>query len=216
MSPSIIHQPVATSIEPGHTLKMFVRVSFSNGEFTWERNTGGGFAALVDGGRISGATTQNLVIADAVPGDAGIYRCSITAPTAEELVSSAVNVTVADYDFDPAEDHEPPAAGSATYSPAGAGSPEGVNYGIQGQSYWRTSNNTLYVKDSAGWGNTGWVLQGGGGGGAAENQSGSGSPVGVATPDYIGQWYLDTDTPSAVWISTGLTDADWLDVAGNL
>lgn len=214
--PRLIRQPVPVAAEPGFTVRLFVLAQSDNGalSYAWERDTGSGFAALVNGGRVSGATSAFLVIADAEAGDAGQYRCVVTNTTGDSTTNS-VNVSVADYGFDPGEDHEPPAAGTAVYSPAGSGSPEGVYYGLQGQSFWRTDNNTLYMKDSAGWGNTGWVLQVGGGGGA-ENQSGAGTPVGSATPDYIGQFYLDTTNPFNVWISTGLTNADWLEVVGGL
>lgn len=53
---------------------------------------------------------------------------------------------------------------------------------------------------------------GGGGEGATNNQSGSGSPVGVATPDYVGQTYTDTDAPYHLWSSVGLTNADWFQI----
>ena len=51
-----------------------------------------------------------------------------------------------------------------------------------------------------------------GGGGGTDNQSGNGSPVGVATPAYVGQTYTDLTTPG-FWTSTGLTSANWLQIA---
>lgn len=39
--------------------------------------------------------------------------------------------------------------------------------------------------------------------------TGTGTPVGSVTPDYIGQHYLDT-TPDTYYQSTGLTNADWV------
>lgn len=111
-------------------------------------------------------------------------------------------------------DIEHPAAPYGLGRRFGSGSPEGVINGWQGDHYWDYTANVVYFKDSAGFGMTGWVATGGGSGN--NNQSGSGDPTGSATPDYIGQFYLDTDTPSAVWVATGLTSADWLEVVGNL
>lgn len=42
-----------------------------------------------------------------------------------------------------------------------------------------------------------------------ENLTGAGSPVGSATPDFVGQAYQDTTAPGAIWRSTGTTSADW-------
>lgn len=49
-----------------------------------------------------------------------------------------------------------------------------------------------------------------GGSGSCENLSGAASPENSVTPDFIGQVYTQTDvTPEAIWISVGLTSADW-------
>jgi len=48
-------------------------------------------------------------------------------------------------------------------------------------------------------------------GGGAKNQSGTGSPVGVKTPDYVGQTY--TNISGGFWQAIGLTNADWQQVA---
>lgn len=42
------------------------------------------------------------------------------------------------------------------------------------------------------------------------NLNGSGSPVGAATPDYIGQFYVDTVAPYGVWFSVGLLNTNWI------
>lgn len=47
-----------------------------------------------------------------------------------------------------------------------------------------------------------------GGGGACAAQSGAGSPVGTATPAFVGQLYHDT-VADTYYRSTGLTNADW-------
>jgi len=41
------------------------------------------------------------------------------------------------------------------------------------------------------------------------NQTGTGTPVAVKTPAYIGQFYIDLTAPYGLWISTGVTNADW-------
>lgn len=47
-------------------------------------------------------------------------------------------------------------------------------------------------------------------GGASNNKTGSGSPVGVVDPDYVGQIYTNLDSPEGgIWVSTGITNADW-------
>lgn len=53
-------------------------------------------------------------------------------------------------------------------------------------------------------------------GGGHDNIWGSGSPVGVRTPDYKGQYYTNLDVPGGIWVSTGLTAADWREYLGNL
>jgi hypothetical protein len=50
---------------------------------------------------------------------------------------------------------------------------------------------------------------GGGGGALSANLSGAGSPVGVVTPTALNQFYRDT-TGNALYQSTGLTSADWI------
>jgi hypothetical protein len=52
---------------------------------------------------------------------------------------------------------------------------------------------------------------GGGGGSGASFLSGTGTPVGSVTPTIIGQTYLDKNT-SNLWISTGLTNASWVEL----
>lgn len=52
-----------------------------------------------------------------------------------------------------------------------------------------------------------------GGGGTCTPQSGSGSPVGSNTPDFIGQLYHDTNADT-YYRSTGLTSADWSVISG--
>jgi hypothetical protein len=50
----------------------------------------------------------------------------------------------------------------------------------------------------------------GGAGVVFNNQAGAGSPLGTATPNYVGQFYVDTTAPYGVWFSVGMTNADWV------
>jgi len=54
-------------------------------------------------------------------------------------------------------------------------------------------------------------------GGAAptdcDAQEGANSPVGAATPDFVGQLYHETGDDT-YWRSTGLTNADWVEISG--
>ena len=94
-----------------------------------------------------------------------------------------------------------PGIGGVLY---GTGAPPS-DLGNVGNVYVNISNGDIYTYK-----NTGWELQsGGGGGGGSNNLIGSGSPVGVETPDYAGQYYFDTAN-ATFWVATGLTSADWL------
>ncbi len=48
------------------------------------------------------------------------------------------------------------------------------------------------------------------------NKTGAGTPVGSATPDYVGQTYFVTTDPFGLWFATGLTNADWVQLIGEL
>ena len=91
---------------------------------------------------------------------------------------------------------------------SGAGVPA-AGLGSNGNLYVDTTNGDVYSKSGGAWS----LVTGGTG---TNNQSGVGSPVGVAVPDYVGQYYAQLGPPVAVWVSTGLTNADWIEVAGNL
>jgi hypothetical protein len=52
--------------------------------------------------------------------------------------------------------------------------------------------------------------------GASATLTGTGSPVGVVTPTFVGQLYTDQNGPPyGLWQSTGLTSADWSQLLGN-
>lgn len=87
---------------------------------------------------------------------------------------------------------------------SGDGAPA-ASLGNLGDGYVNRLNGDWYTKK-----NTGWELQIGGVGSGNNNLSGFGSPVGVETPDYVGQYYLDLTNPYNTYFSTGLTAADWV------
>jgi hypothetical protein len=74
--------------------------------------------------------------------------------------------------------------------------------------YLNESNGFFYLNPSLTPG--GWILFTGSGSGV-NNLSGTGSPVGSVTPNYVGQTYTDITNPSvpAVWVSVGLTNNSW-------
>lgn len=86
----------------------------------------------------------------------------------------------------------------------GYGAPDN-SLGMNGDLYVNKSNGDIYSKN-----NDAWELQGGGGA-SVSNTISTGSPIGVATPTAIGQFYTDTDGPT-VWQAIGLTNADWTQI----
>lgn len=101
----------------------------------------------------------------------------------------------------------PPGTGTGFFNGGvltGTGAPSN-SLGSNGNLYVNLSNGSVYSKSSGSWA----VLAGGGAG--VSNLLGIGSPVGVVTPDALGQFYTDRTTPGQpiVWQATGLTNADW-------
>lgn len=93
---------------------------------------------------------------------------------------------------------------------AGTGSPNGsVEGGFEGQTYFDTAANTLYVFEGTPGSTTGWSAVSGGSG--ANFLSGNGSPEGVVEGQVEGQTYLDLDT-GGLWVFGGTpgTDTGWL------
>ena len=85
--PIVAANPPNTSLLVGQTLSLSAGFS-GGGSYRWQK----GGQDLFDGGRISGASTQNLTIASVVESDAGVYRLvgsnvGGSAITAEAVVS---------------------------------------------------------------------------------------------------------------------------------
>lgn len=54
------------------------------------------------------------------------------------------------------------------------------------------------------------------GGGSSGGLSGTGSPLNTVTPTAVSQIYVNTDAPHSLWISVGLTNADWVEFVSNI
>ncbi len=71
-----INQPQDANVPEGGSVQFNILVEgFSNYTYQWQRNG----VDLVNGGAISGATTQAVNINPVQPGDAGSYRCVVTS-----------------------------------------------------------------------------------------------------------------------------------------
>jgi hypothetical protein len=79
--------------------------------------------------------------------------------------------------------------------------------------YINSANGYLYINPSLTPGS--WILFSGGGGSGSNGLSGTGSPVGSATPNYVGQCYTDITNPAVpgLWISVGLSNSSWTQIA---
>lgn len=87
----------------------------------------------------------------------------------------------------------------------GDGAPDS-SLGSDGKTYTDDLTGDFYAKADGV-----WTLVGGPG--SSNAISGSGSPVGVVTPDAVNQFYRDTTGPG-LWQATGLTNQDWIPWVG--
>lgn len=80
-APSITLQPVSRALFVGQTAQFTVAALGSEPmSYQWRSGANGVYANLADGGRISGATTTNLIIANLATGDTADYIVVITNP----------------------------------------------------------------------------------------------------------------------------------------
>jgi hypothetical protein len=186
-APVITRQPKAQQVTPGSNVTFAVKATGAT-SYQWKKD-----GVNVSGSQYSGGTSATLVISDVVEDDAGLYKCAVTNGDGTTN-SDSVNLAVYSVSFDPMPASSEPAIPPDAYPNSGSGSPEGVRLGKRGDYYWDYSNNNLYVKDSAGWGDTGWVIQVGSGGGSAQLVTyTSGTP---ADPS-------DTSSPALAYDPTG-------------
>ncbi len=62
--------------------------------YQWQKDNGGNWDDLNDGGNISGVQTDQLDIADASAGDADSYRCVVSNASGDSVISDEVALTV--------------------------------------------------------------------------------------------------------------------------
>jgi hypothetical protein len=76
-APVITMQPISHSVSTGSNIYIGVSVSYApyGFHYQWQKDT----TDLQDGGRISNATTPDLIIYNATPADAGNYRVKISS-----------------------------------------------------------------------------------------------------------------------------------------
>lgn len=87
-----------------------------------------------------------------------------------------------------------------------------ASQGNDGDLIISRSDGTLYEKVDGVW----VAFPGYTGSSGFNNQSGNGSPIGVATPNYVGQYYLKKTSPYDVYVAIGMTNTSWLLVVGEL
>lgn len=87
-APTISGHPQPQGVQQGQAAVFSVSATGATG-YQWSRNG----AALSNGGRVSGATSAMLTIADVQPGDEGSYRVSVSN-TCESVQSDAATLSV--------------------------------------------------------------------------------------------------------------------------
>lgn len=88
-APSISVQPASSQLCSGTNATFSVQASGTGLSYQWRRNS----VDLVNGGNISGATSNNLIVSSISSADAGVYSCRITA-TCGFISSTPANLTV--------------------------------------------------------------------------------------------------------------------------
>ena len=79
IAPVFVNQPVSFNTNLAATVQLATTVSGSGPlSYQWRKSTGGAFLNLVNGGRISGAGSTNLIIANSVYSDDGYYELIVT------------------------------------------------------------------------------------------------------------------------------------------
>ena len=82
----ILVQPVGALVDLGDSAMMKVVPSDTQSGFQWYRNG----VAVLDNGRVSGATTDTLSISDAMLSDTDTYACTVMATNGDEQTSAEV------------------------------------------------------------------------------------------------------------------------------
>jgi hypothetical protein len=82
----IINQPVGQIVNQGATGALEVGPSDALSTYQWYRNG----SPVIEDGRVSGVTTNKLVIDDAMGSDTDTYACAVTTSGGEQQLSDAV------------------------------------------------------------------------------------------------------------------------------
>jgi hypothetical protein len=95
LPPYFIQQPTSRTVLGGELAAFSVYTSVDTAAFQWHRDG----TALVDDGRITGATSSLLMIADTTTLDAGEYTCVISNPCGSATSAAATLEVVCPADF---------------------------------------------------------------------------------------------------------------------
>jgi hypothetical protein len=95
LPPYFIQQPTSRTVLGGELAAFGVNASVDTAAFQWHRDG----TALVDDGRITGATSSLLMIADTTTLDAGEYTCVISNPCGSATSAAATLEVVCPADF---------------------------------------------------------------------------------------------------------------------
>ena len=88
--PAILSQPQGATVQAGGTIRLPIQVRVGTGAtFAWFKDGN----PVSNGGRVSGATTTELVITAATAEDSGAYTCRVTTPV-DTLTSNPAAVVV--------------------------------------------------------------------------------------------------------------------------
>ncbi len=88
-APTVAASPSGTTITAGQTLTLTASILGEGVVYRWQKNG----VDLVDGSRVSGATTQTLTLTGVTPSDGGPYRL-VGSNSAGSVTTAAANVTV--------------------------------------------------------------------------------------------------------------------------
>lgn len=94
--PALTAQPQDQIVFAGSTATFSVTAVGSAVTYLWYRNTGSGFAALSEGGNITGAAAPDLTVTNCQSGDEGAYHCVVSGGPDPALTSDNAALTLSD------------------------------------------------------------------------------------------------------------------------
>lgn len=93
LPPAITRQPVSIELNAGSPAQLSAAASGADLAYRWQKGTNTAFSNLVDGGNVSGATTDTLTFAALAAADSADYRL-VASNTAGSATSQVATVTV--------------------------------------------------------------------------------------------------------------------------